>query len=267
MLGYADQRSLFVHVCDDPIAVERLVGEQCMESAPLGLRRNAEGIETMSWHQHEAHEVAQGIGQRQYLGRLAALGLAYLPTLSSFLSPDPLPGRRLSSTAERGPVDLDDCCINHRHLDVGLFRQGIEYALKYLCHTPVAKPESDRVPLAEFTKKVPPLCPSSGNPEHRFKKQTGVAARLTRIGPLAQTVRFNLRPMAIIDDIAIYRSPFLPFGKFESEFRLFGNSDTQLYQRIACIGSPWIFVRLRAIRFSFNARSVGHSSLRPERKP
>jgi hypothetical protein len=30
----------------------------------------------------------------------------------------------------------------------------------------VAKPESDRVPLAEFTKKVPPLCPSSGNPEH-----------------------------------------------------------------------------------------------------
>jgi len=46
----------------------------------------------MSRHQHEAHEVAQRIGQRQYLGRSAALGLAYRLTCKRCLNRAELSG-------------------------------------------------------------------------------------------------------------------------------------------------------------------------------
>ena len=92
MLGYADQGSPFVHVRNDPIAVEGLVSEQCIEPAPLDQRRDAEGVEATSRHQHEAHEAAQRIGQRQYLGRSAALGLAYRLTCKRCLNRAELSG-------------------------------------------------------------------------------------------------------------------------------------------------------------------------------
>lgn len=82
MLGYADQSSPFVHFRDDPIAVERLVREQCIEPAPLDQRCDAEAVKTMTRHEHEAPEITQGIGQRQHLCRPAAPGFADHLTLS-----------------------------------------------------------------------------------------------------------------------------------------------------------------------------------------
>ena len=87
MLGDADQRPPFVHVRYDPVAVEGLVGEQRVEPDPLDQWLNAESVEPMARHKHKAHKVAQGIGQRQDLGRPAAFGLAYRLTLSPPFEP------------------------------------------------------------------------------------------------------------------------------------------------------------------------------------
>ena len=105
------------------------------------------------------------------------------------------------------PMDLDYSSVNHRDLHVGLYCQSLINALKSPCHAAVPNPAVNRVPFAELTGKVAPLRPSSGDPEHALEKQTGVIAHLARIKRLAKTVQFDLRPLAIRDDVAVNR-PF-----------------------------------------------------------
>ena len=124
-------------------------------------------------------------------------------------------------------VNLDDGAVDHRHFHIGLFRQGIENTLKDPCNTPIPEPPVNRVPLAKLTRKIAPLRPSPGDPEHGLEKQTGVTACPTGVCLLAQAVRFDLLPLSIRDDVAISRHPNLPFGKLESEFKALGNPDTQ----------------------------------------
>ena len=83
MLGDDGLGAACVDVGDDGIAVESLVGDQRIEGHALDERRNANCVEALSRQQHEAHEIAERISERQDFGGQAALraadGLASSP--------------------------------------------------------------------------------------------------------------------------------------------------------------------------------------------
>lgn len=72
-----------VEIGDDGVAVERLVGDQRLEGQPFDERRSADRVEALSGQQHETHEIAERIGERQDFGGHAAFraadGLAFSP--------------------------------------------------------------------------------------------------------------------------------------------------------------------------------------------
>ena len=70
-----------------PVGIERLVAKQGIEPGAVDQRGDADGVMAVSRQQHEAHQVAQGIGERDDLGRPATLGLAYGLILSPPFSP------------------------------------------------------------------------------------------------------------------------------------------------------------------------------------
>ena len=75
-----DLCSALVELLDDPVGIGRLVAKQ-------GIEPDADGVIAVSRQQHEAHQVAQGIGERDDLGRPATLGLAYGLILSPPFAP------------------------------------------------------------------------------------------------------------------------------------------------------------------------------------
>lgn len=85
----ADQRAACVHLGDDPVAVEGLVGQHRIEGEPLDQRRDPNRVKAVPRYQDEPHELAKRIGQRQDLGRPAAPRLAYRLTLSPPFEPCP----------------------------------------------------------------------------------------------------------------------------------------------------------------------------------
>lgn len=76
VLGNDDPGTTFIKIGDDVVAVESFVCEQRPKLDTFDQRCNTDAIETIAWHQAEAHEVAQGVGECQYLGRQAAFGAA-----------------------------------------------------------------------------------------------------------------------------------------------------------------------------------------------
>jgi hypothetical protein len=78
-----------VELFDDPVGVEGLVTEQCIELNAFDERGHADGVIAISGQKLEAHEVAQGIAQGEYLGCPTALGLAYGLILSPPFAPWP----------------------------------------------------------------------------------------------------------------------------------------------------------------------------------
>lgn len=89
VLRNTDQRPAFVHLRDDPVAVEGLVGQHRIEADAVDQGGHAGRVETVPRQQDEAHEVAQSIRQRQNFGGPAALRLAYRLTLSPPFEPCP----------------------------------------------------------------------------------------------------------------------------------------------------------------------------------
>ena len=85
----ADHCPARVHVRDDPIAVESLVGQHRVKADPCDERGHADRVEAMSRQQFEADEVAQRVGQRQDPGRPATLRFAYRLTLCPPFEPCP----------------------------------------------------------------------------------------------------------------------------------------------------------------------------------
>ena len=73
VLRNADQRTAGIHVGDDPIAVESLVGQDRIEADPVDQGGHADRIEAMARQQNETNKVAQSIRQGQDLGGPAAL--------------------------------------------------------------------------------------------------------------------------------------------------------------------------------------------------
>src|SRR3954454_15309918 len=71
-----DGGAALIHRLDDPVGIERLVGDQGSEGDPLDEGRDPDRIVTLTRQQGEAHQIAQRIGQGHDLGGPAAPGLA-----------------------------------------------------------------------------------------------------------------------------------------------------------------------------------------------
>ena len=89
MLGDDDLSAADVEVSDNGVAVERFVGDQRVEGQPLYERRHANRIEALPRQQHETHEIAKRIGQRQDFGGQAAFRTADGLALSPPFAPCP----------------------------------------------------------------------------------------------------------------------------------------------------------------------------------
>lgn len=84
-----DFRAALVEFFDDPVGIEGLVAEQCVELDAFDERRHSDRVMAISRQQLEAHEVAQGIAKSENLGRPTTLGLAYGLILSPPFAPWP----------------------------------------------------------------------------------------------------------------------------------------------------------------------------------
>jgi hypothetical protein len=89
MLGDDDLGAARVEFGDDGVAVERLVGDQCVEGQSLNEQRYAHRLEALSRRKHEVHEIAERIGERQDFGGHAALRTADRLALSPRFAPCP----------------------------------------------------------------------------------------------------------------------------------------------------------------------------------
>src|SRR4051812_49100704 len=89
MLGDDGLGAALVQVRDDVIAVERRVADQRPKGEPVDERRHAHRVEALPWQEHEAHEIAERVGERQDLGGQAALGPANGLARSPPLAPCP----------------------------------------------------------------------------------------------------------------------------------------------------------------------------------
>src|SRR5882724_2451716 len=78
-----------VEVGDNGVAVERLVGDQRVEGQSLDERRHAHRVEALPRQKHEAHEIAERIGEGQDFGGHAALRAADRLALSPPFAPCP----------------------------------------------------------------------------------------------------------------------------------------------------------------------------------
>ena len=71
-----DGCAALIHRLDDPVGIERLVGNQGSKGDPLDERRDPDRIVTLTRQKGEAHQIAQCVGQGHDLGAPAAPGLA-----------------------------------------------------------------------------------------------------------------------------------------------------------------------------------------------
>lgn len=76
MLRDYDHGLAFVHVCDDPVGIKGLVGDQTTEFDVFDQGRDADGVKAMAGEQDEPHQIPKCVGQRKDFGGPAALRLA-----------------------------------------------------------------------------------------------------------------------------------------------------------------------------------------------
>src|SRR5277367_4600796 len=89
MLGNDGLGAARIEICDDGIAVERLVGDQRVESQSLDERRHAHRVETLLRQKYEAHEIAERISEGQDFGGHAAFRAADRLSLGPPFAPCP----------------------------------------------------------------------------------------------------------------------------------------------------------------------------------
>ena len=76
MLRDYDLGLAFVHVCDDPVGIKGLVGDQAAEFDILDQGCDTDGVKAMAGQQDEPHQIPKCVGQREDFGGPAALRLA-----------------------------------------------------------------------------------------------------------------------------------------------------------------------------------------------
>src|SRR6476661_3758071 len=144
----------------------------------------ANRVEAMSWQQLKAHEVAQGIGQCQNLGRHAGFGtadgLARSPPFA------PCPWRWI----------LTMVASTHGVFHVRIIRDGVEKPFE-LGFDPIAETREHAVPMAERGRQIAPWTAGPHDPKHRFDETAIITSAAPRIARLAEAMRFHLRPLGI----------------------------------------------------------------------
>lgn len=81
--------SALVQFFDDPVGIEGFIAEQGAELDACDQGRHAYGVVAISRQQYKAHKITQSIGEGEYFGRPATLGLAYGLILSPPFAPWP----------------------------------------------------------------------------------------------------------------------------------------------------------------------------------
>lgn len=88
-LGDNDLGAALVHLFDDPVGIEGLVGQDGVKFDALDQRRDTDCVIAVAGQQLEAHEIAQGVRQGNDFCCPAALGFADCLILSPPLAPCP----------------------------------------------------------------------------------------------------------------------------------------------------------------------------------
>src|SRR3954462_724478 len=89
MLGDDGLGAALVQVRDNVIAVESGIADQRPKGEPVNERRHAHRVEALPWQEHEAHQIAERVGERQDLGGQAAFGAANSLALRPPFAPCP----------------------------------------------------------------------------------------------------------------------------------------------------------------------------------
>ena len=89
MLGDADFGVPPVHLVDDPVGIERLIGDQAAEGHSIDQGSDADCVMALAGQQNEPDQATERVGQRQDLGGRAAFGLAYGLAFSPPFAPCP----------------------------------------------------------------------------------------------------------------------------------------------------------------------------------
>jgi hypothetical protein len=84
-----DLSATLVEIGDDVIGVKGFVGDQSAEVEAVDERGDTDRIETMTWQENKAHQIAERVGEGEDFGRHAALGTAYGLILSPPFAPCP----------------------------------------------------------------------------------------------------------------------------------------------------------------------------------
>ena len=82
-----DAGAAFIQFGDDPVGIERLVGDQRAELDAIDQRGDADRVVALARQELEADQIAERVGQSEDFGGPSALGLAYGLALSPPFEP------------------------------------------------------------------------------------------------------------------------------------------------------------------------------------
>jgi hypothetical protein len=117
-------------------------------------------------------------------------------------------------------MDLDNCCVDHSVLHVGLIGASFEKPNENIGFDPISVSLEDRIPTAEKGRKITPRAARTCDPQDCLNEAPVIASATARVRWFAQTMRFHLRPLGISQ----YES-FHP--KLESQTKLRRNPKSQ----------------------------------------
>jgi len=94
-------------------------------------------------------------------------------------------------------MHADNRGVDHGVFHIWLVGNGVEHTLENIRLNLIAEALEHRVPLAKHRRQVAPRAAGTRNPQHRFREQTDVATRPTRVGWFAKAKRRHLLPWRV----------------------------------------------------------------------
>ena len=122
-------------------------------------------------------------------------------------------------------MNRNDGGVDHGVFHIRVIRDRFEKLFEHPALGPIVKAFEDRVPVAEFFRKIPPRAACARLPKNGFQKQPVVGPTAARIAAFAKAMRFHLRPLPIRQNRANHSN--LLKRKLESLFATFVNPDSQ----------------------------------------
>src|SRR2546429_4902946 len=154
MLGDHGLGAARVEIGDDAAAVERLIGDQRVEGQSLDERRHGHCVEALSRQKHEAHEIAERIGEGQDFGGHTAFRTADRLALGPPFAPCPWRWTltMVASIMAYSMSGSSDTASNSRFQTPAFVAEACEYA----------------VPVAQQGRQITPRAAGSGDPQDRL---------------------------------------------------------------------------------------------------